>query len=146
MTSSPSAVPASPEGQGFKRCASHASLTQKFFALLFYTKYGRREQAPALRAKKQRILLSDSRSSKVFVLLFSKSERTAERTKVPTVNYLLRHDLHLFQAKNLRRFRQQVSDSDGSVLVARDRGADLRVVRRCANFYVIDGGEWCISA
>ena len=63
------------------------------------------------------------------------------RTKVPTVNYLLRHDLRLFQAENLCRFGQQVSDSDGSVLVARDQGADLRVVRRCAIFNVVDGRE-----
>ena len=54
--------------------------------------------------------------------------------------------LRLFQAEKLCRFGQQVSDSDGSVLVARNRGADLHVVRRCANFNVIDGGEWCISA
>ena len=54
--------------------------------------------------------------------------------------------LHLFKAENLRRFGQQISDSDGSVLVARNRGADLHVVRRCVNFNVIDGGEWCISA
>ena len=54
--------------------------------------------------------------------------------------------LHLFQAENLCRFGQQVSDSDGSVLEVCDQGADLHVVRRCANFYVIGGGEWCISA
>ena len=81
-----------------------------------------------------------------FLFYFFQKVNGQPRTKVPTVNYLLRHDLHLFQAENLRRFGQQVSDSDGSVLVARNRGADLHVVRRCANFNVIDGGEWCISA
>ena len=54
--------------------------------------------------------------------------------------------LSLVQSENLCRFGQQVSDSDGSVLVARNRGDDLHVVRRCANFSVIDSGEWCISA
>lgn len=81
-----------------------------------------------------------------FLFYFFQTVNGQPRTKVPTVNYLLRHDLHLFQAENLCKFGQQVSDYDGSVLAARDRGADLHVVRRCANFSVIDSGEWCISA
>ena len=37
-------------------------------------------------------------------------------------------------SENLCRFGQQVSSSDGSILEVCDQGADLHVVRRCANF------------